>query len=175
MTALPAAIPATAPQPNAFRTATLAARVIGVFTLGWVYLAYTDLRWLLHLHRLHFMVTRAPLQFSYPPYLACTVLNLAVAIIAAGTLLLFPVALLRTLTPKSLTARPARPGWFTTGLAVGLVVVLLCMYEIMATVLWTIYQRGNDAGWQTDLAAYALIAAGGFYLCRRTLAGPAHA
>ena len=68
------------------QAATCAARLIGVLTLGWVYLAYADLRWLLHLHALHLRFPRSTFTFSYYPYLACNIGYLTGAIAVVRSL-----------------------------------------------------------------------------------------
>jgi hypothetical protein len=150
--------------------ATIAARIIGVLTLGWGYLACTDLRWLLHLHALHFKITRAPLAFRYGPYLALNIANVAAAIIAAAVLIVFPSWLLGSMTPEAGSKRKLSTAWVTIGTTIGLILLVLGIHAILATALWTIYQSGHDVGWQMELCVYALAAAAGVLLCRTVLA-----
>ena len=151
--------------------AACAARLIGLLTLGWIYLAATDLRWLLHLHAVHSRITRAPFAFRYNPYLACTIANVAAPTIAACVLLLFPAWLLRAFTPVSGKPLALNAGWCTTGIAIGLGLLVLSIHSFLATTLWTIYSSGHNACWQIELSVAALVAAGGVVLCRRILAG----
>ncbi len=152
------------------RAATLATRLIGVLTLGWVYLACTDLRWLLHLHALHFMITRAPLAFSYGPYLGLNIANVGAAVVSAATLIAFPSWLLRTLMPEAGSKRKLSDAWVSVGIAIGLILLVLGIHAILATALWTVYQSGHEGGWQIELCVYALAAAAGVVICRTVLA-----
>jgi hypothetical protein len=95
----------------------------------------------------------------------------AVPVLIAGVLLVFPGSLLRALTPKGGKPRPLSTGWFATGIAFGFIMLVLGLQAILATALWTVYQAGHDEGWQTEISVYTVAAAGGIVLCRGLLAG----
>ncbi len=146
-----------------------AARLIGLLTLGWVYFAATDLRWLLHLHKVHLLLTHKPFAFDYNLYFGASIANVAVSVIAAGALILFPSSLLGALTPAAGRARSLRAGWRTAGVAFGLMLLVLSLHSVFATALWTIYSAGQNPGWGMELCTPALAAAAGMFLCRRLL------
>ena len=152
------------------QAATPVARVIGLLTLGWIYLAYTDLRWLLHLHAIHLRIAHSTFSFSYYPYLACNIGYLSTAVIVACVLLFFPASLLRALTPASESARPLSAFWFALGIAIGLTLLVLGIHTILSITMWTVYRSGEDAGWQVELALSALVAVAGVVVCRMVLA-----
>ena len=153
------------------RAAPIAARLIGLLTLGWIYLAYTDIQWLLGIHALHLRFPKSTFTFSYYPYLACNIAYLSGAIIAACVLLLFPSWLLRALTPASMSARPLSAFWSTTGITIGLLLLVLGVHTILSTTMWTVYRSGQDTGWQIDLGISVLVAVAGVLVCRKVLAG----
>jgi len=149
------------------------ARLIGLLTIAWIYFAYTDLRWLLHLRAVHVLHSLAPFRFSYFPYLACNIANVAISIAAVCVFLFFPSLLLGTLTPASRSPRPLNPACFTAGIMTGLILLVLGGYTIVSNILWTVYRSGQNAGWQLDLALAVAVSAAGVFLCRRVLAGRA--
>ena len=155
---------------KAIHAATFAARLIGFVTLWWVYFAYTDLRWLLHLHAVHLRLPRSTFTFSYNAYLACNIAYLSVATIAAFVLLVVPSWLLSALTPIARSARSLNAFWFTTWLTIGLILLVLGVHTVLSTIMWTVYQSGKNTGWQMDLSVSALVAVAGVILCRSILA-----
>ncbi|MGA3169488.1 MAG: hypothetical protein ABSE62_00595 [Chthoniobacteraceae bacterium] len=152
------------------RAALLGARFAGLLALGWVYFASFDLRWLLRAHRIQSQIIHAPFQFAYYPYLALNIANLAAAIIAVCVLIAFPSWLLARMTPASRAAHPLNAGWSGVGVALGFILLLLGVYEILATMILTVFESGGNSGWQTELLVDAAIAAAGVVVCRQVLA-----
>jgi len=152
------------------RAAVFGARFAGLLALGWVYFASFDLRWLLHAHAVQSQILHTPFQFAYYPYLVLNVANLTAAIIAVCVLIAFQSWLLGTLTPASRAAHPLNAGWSAVGVAMGLILLLLGTYELLATVILTVFVSGKNSGWQTELLMDAAIAAAGIFVCRQILA-----
>jgi hypothetical protein len=152
------------------RAVVFGTRFAGLLALGWVYFAFFDLRWLLHAHAVQSEILHTPFQFAYYPYLGLNVANLAAAIIAVCVLIVFPSWLLGTFTPASRAAHPLNAGWSAAGVALGFSLLLLGAYEIMATMILTVFVSGKNSGWQSELLMDAAIAAAGIFVCRQVLA-----
>jgi hypothetical protein len=160
----------TLPDAKPARPAVHAARFAGLIALGWAYYAFHDLHWLLHMHAAHIRLTRAPFKFDYNAFLALHVTDLAAAIIAAGLLLVFPSWLVAKLTPLAQKTRKLSAIWIGIGVAMGFILVLTGLYQIIATSLWTVYKSGVNPGWQFEVMEYLAAAAVGFAVCRQVLA-----
>ncbi len=147
-----------------------AVRVAGLLALGWVYEACFDLRWLFHVYRVQAHVLHAPFQFSFQPYLALSIANLLVAVLAVCLLAFFPLRLLKALAPACPNARRLGPFSLAAGVGGGLMVVLFGIFNLFAVTLWTIFQKGTNGGWQVELLEYLALAAAGFVVSRQSLA-----